>query len=492
VSFGFVRTTYPSPPPEGPKIGLALIARNEETRLPNLLASVSGAFDYVALVDTGSKDKTVDVFNAWCTGEKERNPEFEAVWAPEPWVEDFSVPRKRADALLAEWPDCEYFVWADADDTLTHAESLRGLAASMPADIAAFVFDYDYGQDPHGNCVCRLKRERIVRRAVHGRWEGRVHEAQLIDGQAAFQAPDACEWIHHPEAQGRVPNRNLRILRRWLKDEPRNPRVLGYIGTELMGRGKVKQAAGYFRRYLAEHTGWDEERAQVHRKLAVCLIAMGKLAEAQQTALQALTVMPQWPDSYLTLAEVAYHSHHWTHAGDWSKRVLELGCPDTLLIVNPLEYQVQPRVIMAGSLGGLHRYGSAIEIGSQILALVPDHAEVVATMTAWRAIEKREQVAAKAVEDAQVLVAHDEQEKALILLEQCVPVFATDHPNVVAIRSQLRERLMFVSDPGLYAEHYEDAPDNAPDPDDERALEIASQLPRSHFLLEALQELEAA
>jgi tetratricopeptide (TPR) repeat protein len=475
-----------------PKLGLALIARNEETRLPNLLKSVAGCFDYAALVDTGSKDGTVEVFNAWCKAETEANPEFRGVWAPLPWADDFSAPRRKGDELLSDWADCEFFCWADADDTINGAANLRGLAASMPADVAAFVFDYNYAQDPHGNCVCRLKRERIVRRGAHGRWEGRVHEAQLIDGGAGYQPPGACEWIHHPEADGRAPDRNLKILRRWLRDEPRNPRVLGYVGTELMGRGQVKKAAGYFQRYLKEHTGWDEERAQIHRKLALCLISQGRLADAERQALTALTVMPSWTDSYLTLAEVCYHRHEWQKAGDWCKRVLELGCPDTLLIVNPLEYQIQPRVIMAGSLGGLGRYGGAIEIGQEIMALVPDHAEVAKTLAAWRSLHKREQVAAKAIEDAQVLVAHDEQAKALILLEQCVPVFATDHPSVVAIRSQLRERLLFVNDPELYASHYEDAPDNAPDTDDERALAIVEQLPRAHFLLDTLRELEAA
>lgn len=476
-----------------PKVGLAIIARNEETRLPNLLASVKGAFDYAALVDTGSTDRTIEVFNEWALEEEKANPEFKAAWSPCEWTDDFSIPRRQADALLADWPDCDVFCWADCDDTITHPERLRELAAGMDgAGAVAFVFHYSYGHDPHGNLTCELKRERLVRRELAGNWQGRVHEAQLIDGPAVFQPTEVCDWVHHPEAEGRTPDRNLKILRRWLREEPRNPRVLGYIGTELMGRGKVKQAAGYFRRYLAEHTGWDEERAQVHRKLSIVQISQGQLQAAEQNALQALTVMPLWPDSYLSLAEVAYHRHEWQKAGDWAKRVLELGCPDTLLIVNPLEYQVQPRIIMAGCLGGLGRYSSAIEIGEEIMAMVPDHAEVQSTMGAWRALNKRETVAAKAIEDAQLLVAHDEQSKALLLLEQCVPVFATDHPNVVAIRSQLRERLLFVNEPELYAEHYEDAPDNAPETDDERALQIAEQLPRSHFLLDTLRELEAA
>jgi tetratricopeptide (TPR) repeat protein len=478
--------------PDSPRIGLALIAKNEETRLPNLLASVTGCFDYAVLVDTGSTDKTIEVFNAWAESEREANPDFRAAWAPEPWAHDFSLPRRRADSLLHQWEDCEFFVWADCDDTITGAQNLRALAASMPGEINAYVFDYNYSQDGHGNSVCRLRRERIVRRGA-GDWQGRVHEAQLIDGGAAYQPKEAAEWVHHPEAQGRVPDRNLKILRKWLKEEPRNPRVLGYIGTELLGRGQVRKACTYFARYLREKTGWDEERCQIHRKLAMCLISQGKLQEAQRTALEALTVMPSWPDSYLSLAEVAYHSREFAKAGEWARRVLELGCPDTLLIINPLEYEIQPRVIMAGSLGGLSRYEGAIEIGQQVLALVPDHAEVAGTVQAWRVLQKREQTAQRAIEQAQVLVAHDEQSKALIYLEQCVPHFATDHPQVVAIRSQLRERLLFLGNPELYAEHYETGGSKSEDfHSDEQAMAIAEQLPRSHFLLETLRELEAA
>ena len=162
------------------------------------------------------------------------------------------------------------------------------------------------------------------------------------------------------------------------------------------------------------------------------------------------------------------------------------------MIVNPLEYDVAPRVIMAGSLGGLGRLDAAIIIGQEILARVPDHAEVAATMLTWRALHKRETVAQQAIASAQLLVAHDEQAKALTLLEDCVPVFATDHPGVVAIRSQLRERLAFLTAPDAYAEHYVQAPDNAPQHTDEEALEIAEQLPRAHFLLDTLRELEAA
>jgi tetratricopeptide (TPR) repeat protein len=261
------------------------------------------------------------------------------------------------------------------------------------------------------------------------------------------------------------------------------------MGTETLARMKIKQALRYFRRYLKENTGWDEERAQVHRKLSQALLAAGDLDGAERSAMQALRVMPQWPDSYLTLAEVAYHRQEWRNAGDWAARTLELGTPDTLLIINPQDYELAPRVILAGALGALGQVEKAITVGEEVLRVVPDYTEVARTVQGWRAQVKREQAAQRAVGDAQILVAHDEQAKALIMLEQCVPYFATDHPSVVAIRSQLRERLRFVTDPGLYSEHYEsEGSQNEDFNDDERSLEIATQLPRCHFLLAGLTE----
>lgn len=453
-----------------------------------MLASIVGAFDQVVLVDTGSTDDTVAVFTDWAEHEQGRAMAAGGVftWTVDrfKWRHDFAAARTFAESLLAT----DWHSWADCDDELRGAEHLRALAAGAPAELAAYVMDYAYSHDQHGNVTCRLKRERLVRAGM-STWAGRIHEAQLLQGPAAFLGPERCEWVHHPAADGRDPDRNLKILRRWLRDEPRNPRVLAYMGTETLARGRIKQAAGYLRRYLREGPGWDEERAQVHRKLSQALIATGDLPAAERSAYEALRVMPQWPDSYLTLAEIAYNRGEWRNAGDWAKRVLELGVPDTLLIINPLEYQVQPRVIMAGAMGALGQLEPAIHVAGEVLALVPDHTEVARTTLVWRTQLKREQAAQRAVSDAQILVAHDEQAKALVLLEQCVPHFATDHPSVVAIRSQLRERLRFLTSPTLYAEHYETGGSQPEDfNDDARSLEIATHLPRAQFLLAGLRE----
>lgn len=465
-------------------IGLALIALNEEHSLPNLLASVEGAFDRVVLLDTGSKDRTVEVFQAWAR----EQPGVTFSVGHFDWVHDFAAARTAADELLG---DVTWSCWADADDTLHGAEHLRTLAGRAPADVASLIFDYDYAQDSFGNVVCVLKRERLVRKGC-GHWSGRVHEAQLVQGNSTIVDRNLVRWVHHKTMDHRTSNiRNLRILRAWCKDEPHNPRVLGYLGTEEAARGQHKRAIGYYRRYLALTTGWDEERAQVHRKLACSLMALGKHNDAVQTSLAALAVVPDWPDSHLSLAEACYSLGEHEKAIKWAREVLRLGQPDSLLILNPLDYIWKPKVVLAAALGALNRVDEALAVARDALELVPDHTELRRHARAWQSTQEREAVAATWVGAAQLLVRSDEQLKALALLEDTVPYFAVDHPSVVACRSQIRERLLFVSDPDEYARHYREGGSKAEDMHtDERALAVCEHLPRAHFLARQIAELD--
>ena len=465
-------------------LGLALIARDEEHSLPRLLQSIEGAFDRVVLLDTGSKDATVQVFQEWAHAQSSMT--FSVGHFT--WIHDFASARNAADRLLG---DVDWRVWADCDDTIQGAGALRAHVRSAPPELTAFIGSYDYAHDAHGNVCCVLKRERVVRRGWGG-WEGRVHEAQSNVGLVAHLDPAVVRWVHHKQHDSGPDSntRNLRILRAWVKDEPRNSRVLGYLGTEEAARGKHKRAVGYYRRYLALKTGWDEERAQIHRKLSLSLMVLGRHQEAAEVALAALAVEPDWPDSRLTMAEACYALGEHEKAIKWAREVLRIGMPESLLILNPLDYTWKPRVLLAAALGALNRVEEALAVGKEALAIVPDHQELRHHAMGWESTVEREAVAQTAVGFAQLLLRCDEQLKALALLEQCVPYFAVDHPAVVACRSMVRERLLWVSDPELYAQHYKTGGSKPEDfcPDDTRALAIAERLPRAQFLARQVAE----
>lgn len=488
-------------PDQRPTVGLAIIARDEEQNLPILLASVAGAFDRVVLLDTGSQDRTKEVFVEWAQGQVGATfavGKFE-------WTNDFSAARTAADQLLlfgaagrVSGPMLvDWTCWADCDDAIVNAEALRPLVTQAPPEVLALIFGYDYAQHPEtGACVCHLRRERLVRAGL-GRWHGRVHEAQILDGPVQHVADELCHWHHRkqelPETLGVSNARNLKILRAWVKDEPDNARVLAYLGTENAIRGRHKQALSFYRRYLALTETWDEERAQIHRRYAASLIALERWDEAQETALQAIAVLPAWPDSYITLAEVALTRGEPAKALHHAQRVLELGVPDTLLIINPQEYTIHPHRLIAGALGMLGQLDAAVAAAEVVLAAEPGDQNIRNHWARWRVDRQREHTAQTCVLLAEQLIAHDEQLKALEFLEECVPSIAVDHPRVVAIRSMLRERLLWIRTTADFSEHYETGGSKPEDfLNDEVAEQVCQRLPRVAFLLDGLVEQLAA
>lgn len=225
----------------------------------------------------------------------------------------------------------------------------------------------------------------------------------------------------------------------------------------------------------------------------MALISEGRFQEAIDTALEAVQLLPEWPDSYLTLAEAYHQLEEWPKVVEWASDVLRRGQPESLLILNPLDYTFQPRLVLSSALGALGRIDEAIKVGEEGLQLIPTHGGLRAAYGGWLAARKREKTAHTYCTLAQQLIAHDEQLKALTLLEDTVPYFARDHADVVAMRSQLRERVRPLLDPDAYAEHYVSGGSKPEDfVKDEDVDRIGGALPRCAFLLEGILEQSGA
>lgn len=454
-----------------------MIVRDEAEVIERCLNSFVEHVDQVAVLDTGCTDNTMAIVKRIVPADKLRIGSFT-------WIDDFAAARTAADALL----DTEWKAWIDADDELFGAEHLRGVVAHAGAHVAGFVADYDYAQAEDGTCMCRLRRERIVRSGA-GQWIGRVHEAQVIPGQVEYIPAHQMEWRHRPDDPKGSSDRNLRILNAWEQSEPHNPRVLAYLGRENAARGDHAKAVGFYERYLESDAAWDDERAQIHRQAGQSLLALGELDRAERLALDALAVSPDWPDSYLTLAEVAHERKDWLKAIAFARRVEQTGVPETLLIINPLDYKALPHVIQASAHAGLTDWTNAVLHGQAALAADQGRRDVMEGLAVWQSMAERNRVAEQIVALSQTLVAHDEQAKALVLLEQAVPYFSVDHPLIVQARSQVRERLLWAYDAAAYAKHYRDG-GSKPEDMVEDYKAVCDSLPRAGFLLEGLREQE--
>jgi tetratricopeptide (TPR) repeat protein len=349
-----------------PTLGLSLIARDEEEALPGLLHSIRGAFDQVALLDTGSTDGTASVFRDWACLEADRRPGF--TWRLErfAWSDDFALARNAAQELL----DTDWIVWADADDELSGAPGLRSAAEGADEQVAAFSAHYDYARTPGDQALVDQWRIRMVR-AGSGRWRHPVHEQLVVDGRVEKLPAATTRWIHRKPFQTADlrDERNLRILRRWLQREPDSLRALDYLGREEALRGDHEAAATLFARYVALSPPWNGERVLLHRQLSLSLIALGRWEEARAVAAAAAEALPDWPDSHLTLAEVALERGEADTAIRHARRALELGRPDPVVATAPAWYTLHPRVLLARALRSAGRDEEAARVAEEGLAV---------------------------------------------------------------------------------------------------------------------------
>lgn len=235
------------------------MALDEQGLLPRLLASVSGCFDEIVLTDTGSTDGTVDCFLQWCETERELYPGFLFDVAHYKWDDDFGHARQFAlSQLTSDWA-----VYADCDEVVAGASSLRTIATSAKPEVDGVSFFREY----HPGYIDFVPR--LTRRGK-AEWRGVRHEALNFDGPRARAS--GVEWTHsRPDTGGRdergggqdagsggyLERDKAALLREVLKDES-DARSTFYLAQTCRDLGQPEEAAHWYEQRVAL-AGWDEE-----------------------------------------------------------------------------------------------------------------------------------------------------------------------------------------------------------------------------------------
>lgn len=349
-----------------PTLGLAVIARDEEHTLPRLLASCGEAFDEIVLVDTGSTDGTETVFLEWAAA----HPAVECRLEHFAWCDDFAAARQFADDQLS----CDWHVWADCDDEIRGAEKLRALAAAATPEVDAFVIGYDYaGAGPAAQFL--TARERMVR-AGQGRWSGRVHEFQVIDGQMRDVPTGEVLWVHHGDGgiEGRdawaTPraDRDLKLLQATVREDPYDARATFYLAQTLKDVGRTEASIAQYRR-RAEMGGWEEEVYYSRYQEGVLLAGRDEWPEALVALLGAWEYRPTRLEA---LHEIAWRQRV---AGQYrfvyalTRQVLGQPIPDDRLFVHRWIYTYGIRFEFSIAAYYVGDYEGSLRISSELLEL---------------------------------------------------------------------------------------------------------------------------
>jgi glycosyltransferase involved in cell wall biosynthesis/tetratricopeptide (TPR) repeat protein len=442
-----------------PTIGLSFLFRDDILTIEAMLDSVLPIVDQVIAVDTGAKDGTRRVvkkaLKEWAAiGGGNRS--FEIVDFE--WTDDFAAARQAGwNRLTTDWS-----LWCDADDIIDGAPALRQIAAEAPDNIHAFIFDYDYAQGPDGVCVCTLRRERLLRSPQQWHWQSPVHEVCVAKFHGAnFALTNMPVWRHRKQPRPDQSERNLRIIEKHIADAAAqgvtpDPRMAIYHGVELAGRGRHEEALAAYDRYF-EISGWGEEMHQGYHRKADSLRALGRFDEAMACDSYALTHAQdhgvlEWADHHFGIGESLIGKQQHASALKWFERGLEIGMPQSSLILNPRDYDWMPLVNLATCHAAIGEFDTALAKGQEAWLIMQDE-NLGARIRAWAQMRQRAVAVNSTLGLLESLIRYDENAKARKVLRE-LPYVVRDDPRVQEMARHIRSSLRHVADREEYAELY--------------------------------------
>lgn len=305
-------------------ISLCLIVKNEEKVLRRCLDSMQ-FYDELVIVDTGSKDKTVDI----ALGYTDNVFDFK-------WIDDFGAARNYA----FEKATGDILVWVDADDILIDkdAQKFRELLLETFEDRAINGLDcpYIYSHESTGTGEMpefKYHRLRAIRKGT-GFWRARVHEyIDFYDGLERRRKSDAVVFHHYREEGKGKQNtaRNLRILKKVVDEATpeEKPRYLFYLGKEYTYNNKYEEAIEIFKQYL-NVSNWIPEKHRAMYEMAVCYQMLGQKYEAKKYALEAIAINEDYCDPYVLLGIMAYNEARWQDVIKWMTAATQVQAPEVL------------------------------------------------------------------------------------------------------------------------------------------------------------------
>jgi glycosyltransferase involved in cell wall biosynthesis len=230
-----------------------MIVRDEENNLSHCLESVRGVFDEIVVLDTGSRDRTVEIARSF--GARV----FDFVW-----VDDFAAARNAALARAKG----DYAFWLDADDLIEPPQRAK-LEAMMgqlkcTREMPAFVVRCKCDPGPDGSGGDTVVDHIRLFPLIEGvRWTYRVHEQIL---PALKRAGVPVEWtditVRHTGYADRALrfrklDRDCRILREELAERPDDPFTLFNLGSIAIERAEWNESLGYLKHSLSRSAPTD-------------------------------------------------------------------------------------------------------------------------------------------------------------------------------------------------------------------------------------------
>ncbi len=198
-----------------------MIVKDEENYLQDCLESIKNIVDQIVIVDTGSKDRTVEIAQKY--GAEIYN--FE-------WCDDFSAARNES----IKYANTDWILWLDADERLI-PESQKEIKKLLKKENNTVLYKIQINSAMKNSAGVRLSSAHRLFNNNHGIYfTGKIHE-QISESAAKLggEERESNLIIRHlgydlsGEDQTKKNNRNLKLLEKMVKTDSQN----GYINYTL-------------------------------------------------------------------------------------------------------------------------------------------------------------------------------------------------------------------------------------------------------------------
>lgn len=347
------------------------------------------------------------------------------------WVNDFAAARNyNFDQVPKEYT---YILWLDADDIMRGVEKLKPTIEDNPS-IDAFVFNYLYAFDSHGNPVVTHMKTQVVKNDGCVRWVGMLHEdfEGMRDIKPYFVK--GIERIHTStdERFDKAKERNLTVSLGQLEKEPDDPRSYWNVANSYSALGETDKALEHFDTFLKTSKS-EEEKYIALLRVAENYLLQARHKDATGALQKAIGTKPDYPDAYYALADLRADMGKKQEAVDLYKMGMTKKAPIyNIMVYNPRDYDYNPMKKLAMVYMSMELPQLALPLLKGCQKIMPDDQKLAELIANMEILADKADEILKLVTDMSDIKDDKELKKAL----DKIPGEFQNHPAVLKIRNE--------------------------------------------------------
>lgn len=311
-----------------PRLAVCMIVRNEDAVLARCLNSIEGLYDELCIVDTGSTDGTLAIARQ----HTEQVKTFTQCNDEQGTMVNFAMARNAALAMASS----DWVLQIDADEIIEKGASqiVEHLKSTDYDRVGVTVRSLPGGND--------IVSGRLFRRNKAREYVSLIHEYLEFDGNMTIDKQIVITNLPDKTNKESASERNMRLCRLMLEDDPENSRIWYYLGREYYALSQHSQAVDCFDK-AHQYQRFTYAGFNICYSKAVCLFLSRQFAQAIVASTEAINLDSRYAEAYCLLGDIYYTIGHCDLASKNYHKAMKCDPPeDAYLGVQLWAYQKHP------------------------------------------------------------------------------------------------------------------------------------------------------